>query len=205
MPHPRTCSIENCDLKHEARGFCIKHYKRWLRNGDPNKVFRSRIPISTDRHCSVDGCTEKYHAKGVCSKHYRTLDTSKRNEAKLRKQNRQKRREYLRNHRINNLNYRLSEALRGRLWNILRGKQKAGSSVDDLGCTIDELKQHLEAQFSDGMNWDNWSRDGWHIDHIVPLASFDLTDRDQFLKATHFTNLQPLWAKENLSKGSNTT
>jgi hypothetical protein len=51
------------------------------------------------------------------------------------------------------------------------------------------------------MSWDNWTTDGWHIDHIKPLASFDLTDRQQLLLACHYTNLQPLWAIDNLSKG----
>jgi len=50
------------------------------------------------------------------------------------------------------------------------------------------------------MTWDNWTLDGWHIDHIKPLASFDLTDRKQLLEACHYTNLQPLWAKDNLTK-----
>jgi hypothetical protein len=51
------------------------------------------------------------------------------------------------------------------------------------------------------MTWDNWSLDGWHIDHIKPLNKFDLSDRSQFLEAVHYTNLQPLWAVDNLSKG----
>ena len=96
---------------------------------------------------------------------------------------------------------RLSMSLRNRLNQAIRNEYKAGSAVRDLGCTINELKAHLEALFSPGMNWDNWELDGWHIDHIKPLASFDLTDREQFLEACHYTNLQPLWAKENLSKG----
>ncbi len=54
----------------------------------------------------------------------------------------------------------------------------------------------------DTMTWDNYGLYGWHIDHIKPLASFDLTDREQFLEACHYTNLQPLWAEENLSKGN---
>ncbi len=52
--------------------------------------------------------------------------------------------------------------------------------------------------------WDNWSHTGWHIDHIIPLASFDLNDRQQFLEATHYTNLQPLWMEDNMRKSDRT-
>lgn len=51
------------------------------------------------------------------------------------------------------------------------------------------------------MTWKNWSPTGWHIDHKIPLAFFDLTDRKQLLKACHYTNLQPLWSNENIRKG----
>jgi hypothetical protein len=66
---------------------------------------------------------------------------------------------------------------------------------------MEKLFAHLEAQFRDGMSWDNYGRYGWHIDHIIPCSSFDLTDTDQQRKCFHYTNLQPLWAHENLSKG----
>ena len=99
---------------------------------------------------------------------------------------------------------RLRSNLRTRLYSAINGNQKTGSAVCDLGCTIDELKAYLEVLFRPGMTWDNWAFDGWHIDHIKPLVSFDLTDREQFLQACHYTNLQPLWAKENLSKSDKT-
>ena len=67
---------------------------------------------------------------------------------------------------------------------------------------VAELRDYLESKFQPGMTWDNWTTNGWHIDHIKPLASFDLTDREQFLRACHYTNLQPLWAIDNLKKGS---
>jgi hypothetical protein len=101
----------------------------------------------------------------------------------------------------NNVNYRLGISLRTRLYQALKGNYKTGSAVKDLGCTIEELKAHLESQFQNGMSWDNYGLKGWHIDHIIPLASFDLTNREEFLKACHYGNLQPLWAKDNLSKG----
>ena len=82
----------------------------------------------------------------------------------------------------------------------LKRNQKVGSAVGDLGCSVEFLKQYLEFKFQSGMTWDNHSQFGWHIDHIIPLSSFDLTDREQFLKACHYTNLQPLWWNENLSK-----
>lgn len=96
--------------------------------------------------------------------------------------------------------FRLARLLRNRLYCALMGNFKAGSAVRDLGCTIPELRVWLEAKFQTGMTWEN--QGAWHIDHIVPLAKFDLTDREQLLQACNYTNLQPLWATDNLQKGS---
>jgi hypothetical protein len=79
---------------------------------------------------------------------------------------------------------------------------KASRTQDLISCTIAELRQHLEVQFTDGMSWDNYGRNGWHIDHIRPCASFDLTDPEQQRQCFHYTNLQPLWAADNISKGA---
>ena len=70
------------------------------------------------------------------------------------------------------------------------------------GCTIKELMIHIEKQFEPGMTWDNHGLYTWHIDHKHACARFDLTDPEQQKKCFHYTNLQPLWAKDNLSKGS---
>lgn len=105
------------------------------------------------------------------------------------------------NRRKTDLDFKLRQYLRSRLAHALRDNQKTGSAIDDLGCSIEDLRKHLESQFTGDMSWDNYGRKGWHIDHIEPLAKFDLTDREQFLKANHYTNLQPLWWHENISKG----
>jgi hypothetical protein len=67
-----------------------------------------------------------------------------------------------------------------------------------VGCTLQELRTHLENQFIDGMSWKNYGL--WHIDHIKPCAKFDLTNANQQRECFHFTNLQPLWAVDNLRK-----
>lgn len=131
----------------------------------------------------------------------------------LRKQNeydkshRPEIRSYCKERRGWNFQYRLSTTLRSRLVSALRGnlngKMRAGSAVRDLGCTIPELKLYLEERFQEGMEWDNWGHFGWHIDHDIPLALFDLTNREQFIQAFHYTNLQPMWWKENLNKRKN--
>jgi hypothetical protein len=67
---------------------------------------------------------------------------------------------------------------------------------------MERLKKHLESLFEEGMTWENWNREGWHIDHIKPLSSFDLRKEEEQRKAMHYTNLQPLWAEENIKKGN---
>lgn len=97
--------------------------------------------------------------------------------------------------------FRLSVSLRRRLGMAIRGNQKSGSAVRDLGMPIAEFKNYVASLFTDGMSWENWGT-VWHLDHIKPLAAFDLADRPQFLEACHYTNLQPLAAEENLKKGA---
>ena len=88
-------------------------------------------------------------------------------EANIDKINAQKK-AYQNNHIKTNIQYKLSRRLRNRLYHALQGNYKNGSAVRDLGCSIDELKMYLESKFQTGMTWDNWSFEGWHIDHIVP-------------------------------------
>lgn len=81
------------------------------------------------------------------------------------------------------------------------GSEKDLSTLEYIGCSASELKEYLESKFQKGMSWDNYGFEGWHIDHIKPLCQYDLEDTEQQKEAFHYTNLQPLWAKENLSKG----
>jgi hypothetical protein len=107
-------------------------------------------------------------------------------------------REYSKNKYHTDINYRLSVILRGRLWKAISRESKKSSALDLLGCTIEELKIYLEQKFVDGMTWVNYGE--WHIDHIKPCCSFDLTDLEQQKLCFHYTNLQPLWAKDNITK-----
>lgn len=82
------------------------------------------------------------------------------------------------------------------------GAYKRCSLLELAGCTVDQLRDHLQSQFAEGMNWENHGRNGWHIDHIRPCASFDLTDPGQQRACFHHSNLQPLWAADNIRKGA---
>ena len=97
--------------------------------------------------------------------------------------------------------YKLITTIRSTINRAIMRNSKGGRAIELLGCSIDELKKYLETQFKPGMSWDNWSQDGWHIDHITPISFFDLAGSMQQKRCFNFINLQPMWAKENLSKG----
>lgn len=102
----------------------------------------------------------------------------------------------------NDLEFRLKHYYRSRIRKAIKrqGADKHGTFRDLCGCSPKKLANHLESKFCDGMTWDNYGRGGWHVDHIRPCASFDLTDPEQQKKCFHYTNLQPLWQFDNLSK-----
>lgn len=157
-------------------------------------------------NCTV--CNKKLSIRnkiGACRKHRYCSLIRKAYESKWRSENKEKYAEakkqwnrrnakYFVDYRNSSPSKRIAHALRTRLNRLIR----KGRAVKNLGCSISEFLVYLENKFQDGMNWDNYGK--WHIDHIKPLSSFDLTDSKSLILACHYSNLQPLWAAENISK-----
>lgn len=99
------------------------------------------------------------------------------------------------------INYKLTRRLRNRLYYALKKKswKKDTHFSKYIGCSLEELKQHLQSQFIENMNWNNYGL--WEIDHLIPLSSAN--SPEELYKLCHYTNLQPLWAKDNRIKSNN--
>ena len=109
-------------------------------------------------------------------------------------------REYRKESYSKNISLRIANRIRVRLWRAMRGIRKIDRFGEYTGCTKEFLVEHLESKFQSEMSWSNYGQ--WHIDHIKPLSSFNLSDPEQLKQACHYTNLQPLWAVDNLKKGN---
>ena len=118
--------------------------------------------------------------------------------------NKDKRNEYLRKLSKNNLNYRLTKLLRRRIQIAIKTAKKSKRTMELIGCSTKYLLNHLESQFDDEMNWDKFMNGEIHIDHIRPCISFDLSNEEEQKICFHYSNLQPLWAIDNLMKGGRT-
>jgi len=133
----------------------------------------------------------------------------KENNKKWMLKNKEKRREYKKNYlrkkRKTDILFVLIKNMRSRVRRVLvRNKKvihkKIAPTMKLLGCSKEEFKKHIESKFTKGMSWSKIHL--IHIDHIKPCASFDLSDPKQQKMCFHYTNLQPLWAVDNLKKGA---
>jgi hypothetical protein len=186
------CLIDDCDNRSTKKQMCEKHYRRkWRENNIEHcrnynrEYFKSTNVLKPPDRLSLScrECKDEYKPSGrnqkYCSK---------------RCQNRW----HHRNKRYNDPLFKIRHNIRSRLRKVLRDKDLTFSQY--LGCTIEDLKKHLESKFQEGMTWENYG--SWHIDHIKPLAAFNLQDSEDLRFACHYSNLQPLWAKDNLKKGN---
>lgn len=96
--------------------------------------------------------------------------------------------------------YKFSNYFRSRTSKLVKNKKwkKKSKFIDYIGCDSETLINHLESKFQSGMTWENHSINGWHIDHIIPLSS--AKTEEELYKLCHYTNLQPLWAHDNIKK-----
>jgi hypothetical protein len=208
----KTCP--RCNRQYTVRtvaGVCYNCYQRRFKK--PRKTATKSCLICGQNFCAVG---QQIGTKLYCSvacldtarKQGATSENTKRYKKQWAKQNRDKTRQN------GKRCYEKSKAdllkrLRGNLVSRLRFKmgpnRKLSASIvaiQNLGCSIEQLHVHLESKFQLGMTWENYGRYGWHVDHIVALANFDVSNIEHLKYACHYTNLQPLWAEDNLSKGS---
>jgi hypothetical protein len=130
----------------------------------------------------------------------RTKDVQSQKKKVWIKNNREKYNSYWTNRKNLDPEFKLLMNMRSRLCGYLKKLNitKTNKTFEIVGCSPEFLKEHLESQFKDGMSWENRSK--WHIDHIIPLSS--AKTEDELYKLCHYTNLQPLWAEENLKKSN---
>lgn len=112
--------------------------------------------------------------------------------------NRNKRNVYEINRRKNDLKYKILCNLRTRINSALKRNSKKGKTLELLGCDITFLRTYLKNLFAEDMSWNNYGK--WEIDHIIPCSFFNLSKQAEQQKCFHYTNLQPLWKKDNLEK-----
>jgi hypothetical protein len=170
-------------------------------NAGQNKRRKKRYETDAEyRQKCVDRSSETYQKMTQAQRRQRWQNSRARNPDTHR--------DYMRNYMAKraegDIDFKLRGVLRARVRAAVTrgGGEKSRKTMQLVGCSVPKLRQHLEAQFTDGMTWDNHGE--WHIDHIKPCASFDLTDAEQQRECFNYTNLQPLWAKDNLSKGAKT-
>jgi len=115
----------------------------------------------------------------------------------------QKYQHYIKKRKRNDINFKLRQVLRSRIFDAIKRNSTISRSrltAELLGCSIQECRHHIEKQWLPGMSWENHTHTGWHIDHIKPVNTFDLTDPEQQKQCFHYTNLRPLWAKDNKTR-----
>lgn len=134
-------------------------------------------------------CDKASEYQKIYQKQYR-LD----NKEKIKKY----KKEYIKNRCKYDVEFKLLQNLRRRLHHALSGERKSLHTLELLGCSIPELKEWLQLKFSIGMTWENYGK--WHVDHIIPCAAFNLSIEEEQKRCFNYTNLQPLWAFDNIKK-----
>ena len=188
-----------------------KRYEREIRNKNAKRIAyikNSRRIKKLLRPVYYDFCklcgdifiTSLNHPnQSFCSRKCHKIDYDRRIETKEKK--RIKARKYMRTRRKNDIIFKIIHSQRHKINLLLRQDIKSASTLELLGCTPEALWSHLESQFQAGMTRNNYGRGGWHVDHKMPCVSFNLEDPEHQKKCFHYTNLQPLWEKENIKKG----
>lgn len=191
-------ALASCELKRCKRCLSLRHYSDFWRNSSNKSGLTSRCSV-----CMRETVNKEAIARGRLK--YRTVNRDKFNASNKawREANREKINESARKWSakrrgtpIGNLQCRIRCGVRG----YIKDRRPGQRTFDILGYTGEELKTHIEKQFLQNMGWHNSEK--WHIDHIIPSSSFDLSVFENVKRCWSLPNLRPLWAAENIRKGA---
>jgi hypothetical protein len=180
-----------------------KKYRKEYNNKNQEKIINYSKKHYIENFEKINNYNKNYYIKNKdyyleYNKNYNLINKDKIND--YNKKTLFYRKEWAKHQYKTNIQYKLGQLLRIRFLDAIKGKiNKSVSTLELLGCSIDELKIHLENQFKEGMTWENHGII-WEIDHIKSCASFDLTKLEEQQKCFHYTNLQPLTIFENRQK-----
>lgn len=214
MKKCHTCKIEkklinfykNKSRKDGYHGRCIPCTKKYTeKSKDRIKEFQKKY-YKENKESIKESSIKYYNKNKSCVKNYQKTyrkensEKIKKRRKKYEEENKEKINKYKNEYHKERLKkdpmFKLKSNLRSRVWSILKNKKDKGTQ-ELLGASFEEVKLHLELTFAEGMTWKNYGE--WHVDHKIPLASVDT--KEEIEKLFHYSNLQALWAFDNLSKG----
>jgi len=170
------------------------------RNRNQVHVTAKRKDLYWKNHEAALAAKRDYYKRNRDERYAYHLKWNKENKERIAMQRRTREN----NRRLHDVNFKIKQNVTGRIRSAIKNNSKSSSSVELLGCSIQELRLWLESWFLEpenkGMNWENYGKDGWHIDHILPCSAFELQYSEEQEVCFHYTNLQPLWWNENLAK-----
>jgi len=191
------CKLDKPIVDFQKRKDAKDGLKYWCKECDSLSM-KKHYKANTDK--VLTACKKRYkESEG------RYLQQQKDYQKNNPEQRRKTLRTYVSNRRKRDINFKIKGTLQSRMNIVLRykGVRKASKTMDLVGCSIDECRRYIEALFKEGMSWDNHGE--WHIDHIKPISSFDLTKEEEQKQCFHYSNLQPLWKGDNLKKSNKIT
>lgn len=189
-----------CSLKSKISTFDRKKYEKQyqIENAQKLKEYQREYRIINKEKLKKSKREDYLKNKKRYQDYHKIYRKEKKEQLKINK------REYVKNRRNEDILFKIIGNLRSRLRDVMKYKntKKCKKTLELTGCTLEFLCNYLELKFTEGMSWNNYGKFGWHIDHIIPCSSFDMTDPEEQKKCFHYTNLQPLWWMDNLKKSN---
>jgi len=189
-----------CSIKPKIRTFDKKKYikKYQIENAKKLKEYQKDYKIKNKE--KLKKLKKLDYIKNIekYKNYHKKYREEKKEELKINK------RKYVKKRRNEDILFKIISSLRSRLHSVMKYKntKKCKKTLELTGCTLEFLYNYLESKFTKGMSWDNYGKFGWHIDHIIPCSSFDMSNPEEQKKCFHYTNLQPLWWLDNLKKSN---